>query len=472
MNGDRLAGAIARIKAALGPRGWIAGGDAAEPYLTERRALFRGAAALIARPASTEEVAAVIAICAESGIAVVPQGGNTGLVGGGIAGDDAILLNLGRLNRVRAIDPVNDTITVEAGCVLADVQRAAAEADRLFPLSLGAEGSCQIGGNLSTNAGGTNVLHYGSARALVLGLEVVLADGRLWDGLRALRKDNTGYDLKQLFIGGEGTLGVITAAVLKLFPRPRAVETAFAGVADPAAAVALFTHVRAALGDALTACELIPRIAMDFTLRHIPDTRDPLDAPHPQYVLLEASYLAGDAGRAGALAEALGAAIEAGIARDATVAASGEQARAIWRLREGMVEAQRPEGRSISHDVSVPLARVADMIEAATAAVNARVPGARVVAFGHLGDGNIHFNISQPEGADGAAFMARREEVNRVVLDIVAGLGGSFSAEHGVGRLKRDDLARYRPEVEREMMAAIKAALDPQGILNPGKVVP
>jgi D-lactate dehydrogenase (cytochrome) len=465
--------ALDRIRAAVGPRGWIVDDAAMAPYLAEERGLFRGRARMVVRPARASEVAEVVQICAGARIAIVPQGGNTGLVGGGVPFErgDAIVLSLGRMNRVRSIDPLNYTITVEAGCVLANIQAAAAEADRLFPLSLGAEGTCQIGGNLSTNAGGIAVLRYGMARDLVLGLEVVLPDGRIWDGLRGLRKDNTGYDLKQLFIGAEGTLGVITAAVLKLFPRPASVETAFAAVPDPAAAIALLARCRGGTGDAITAFELISRRALEMVLRHIPGTADPLSEPHPWYVLIEAS--SGETGGAlrGALEQALADGVEAGLVRDATLAASGDQARALWRLRESITEAQKPEGGSIKHDVSVPVSKVPEFIARASAACEARLPGIRIVAFGHAGDGNIHFNLSQPVGADRAGYLARWAEFNRIVHDIVAGLDGSISAEHGIGRLKRDELIHYKAPVAIELMRTVKRALDPHGIMNPGKVV-
>ena len=464
---------LERLKEAVGPKGWISDAHDIEPHLVEPRGLYHGCTPLVLRPASTDEVAAVVKICAEAGVGVVPQGGNTGLVGGSVPDERGgeIVLSLGRMNAVRGIDPENDTITVEAGCVLADVQAAAAAADRLFPLSLGAEGSCQIGGNLSTNAGGTGVLRYGNARELVLGLEVVLPNGGVWDGLRGLRKDNTGYDLKQLFIGAEGTLGVITAAVLRLFPKPREVQTAWAAVADPHAAMALFRRARDAASEALSACELVPRIGLDFVLRHIPGARDPLAEPHPWYVLLELTASSEGAGLRETLENLLADAAEEGLVRDAALAASAEQALGLWRLREAVSEAQRPEGGSIKHDVAVPLSRVADFIVEASAAVEVRLPGIRPVAFGHLGDGNIHLNLSQPVGADGDAFLARWDEFNRIVHDIVAAMGGSFSAEHGIGRLKRDELVRYKSPVEVDLMRRLKATLDPNGIMNPGKVV-
>jgi FAD/FMN-containing dehydrogenase len=465
--------ALERIRAVVGPRGWVAETADMAPYLVEERGLYRGRARAVVRPASTQEVADVVRICAESGIAIVPQSGNTGLVGGGIPHDhgEEIVLSLARMNRVRAIDPLNYTITVEAGCILASVQKAAADVDRLFPLSLGAEGTCQIGGNLSTNAGGIAVLRYGMARDLVLGLEVVLPDGRIWNGLRGLRKDNTGYDLKQLFVGAEGTLGIITAAVLKLFPRPGAVETGFIAVPSPAAAIELLARTRAGTGDAVTAFELISRRALEMVLRHIPGTTDPLASQSPWYVLIEASSGAADGALRAALEQVLAEGAEAGLVQDATLAASGEQTKALWRLRESITEAQKPEGGSIKHDVSVPVSKVPEFIERASAACEAALPGIRIVAFGHAGDGNIHFNLSQPVGADRAAYLARWEEFNRIVHDIVAELQGSISAEHGIGRLKREELVHYKAPLEIEMMRLLKQALDPKGIMNPGKVV-
>jgi FAD/FMN-containing dehydrogenase len=465
--------ALDRIRAIVGPRGWTTDPEDMAPYLVEERGLYKGRARMVVRPATTAEVAEVIKVCAETGLAIVPQGGNTGLVGGGVPHDhgDELLLSLGRMNRVRAVDPLNYTITVEAGCVLAAVQKAAAEVDRLFPLSLGAEGTCQIGGNLSTNAGGVGVLRYGMARDLVLGLEVVLPDGRIWDGLRGLRKDNTGYDLKQIFIGAEGTLGVITAVVLKLFPQPGSTETAFVAVPDPAAAIELLARMRAGTGDAITAFELLSRRTLEMVLRHIPGTSDPLAAAHPWYVLMEASSGEASGGLRSSVESVLAEAVEAGLVRDATIAASGEQAKALWRLRETITEAQKPEGGSIKHDVSVPVSKVPEFIARATAACEAALPGIRVVAFGHAGDGNIHYNLSQPVGADRAQYLARWAEFNRIVHDIVSELDGSISAEHGIGRLKRDELPHYKSPVALDLMRTIKLALDPKGIMNPGKVV-
>ncbi len=465
---------IDRLKAVVGPQGWIAEQADIEPYLVEMRGLYHGATALVLRPADTAQVSEIVKICAEARLPIVPQGGNTGLVGGGVPAEDghSIVLALGRMNRIRSIDPANFTLTAEAGCILAEIQAAADAADRLFPLSLGAEGSCQIGGNLSTNAGGVQVLHYGNMRELVLGIEAVLPDGRIWEGLRTLRKDNTGYDLKQLFIGGEGTLGIVTAATLRLFPKPREIATALVGLPDAAAAMRLFARTREASGDQVTAFELMPRIGVDFALRHIAGVIDPLGQPYPSYALIELASSRRAAGLEALLETILEAGLDAGEILDGTVAASESQRKALWLIREGLVEGQRHEGGSIKHDVSVPVASVATFLERATAAVTARLPEIRVVAFGHAGDGNIHFNLSQPVGADKAAYLDRWAEFNAIVHEIVAELHGSISAEHGIGRLKRDELTHYKSPLELELMARIKAALDPHNIMNPGKTVP
>lgn len=469
-----VADAIDRMKSLLGPNGWIADPTAMAPYLVDARGLYHGAARLVLRPMSTAEVAAIVRLCADARIPIYPQGGNTGLCGGAVPGEDGtgIVLSMSRMNRIRSVDPLNFALVVEAGCTLADVQNAAAGADRLFPLSLGAEGSCQIGGNLSTNAGGIAVLRYGSMRDLVLGLEVVLADGQVWDGLSTLRKDNTGYDLKQIFIGAEGTLGIITAASLKLFPRPCEIQTAFLGLARIEDAMELLARARATTGDQLTGFELMPRRGLDFALRHVPALRDPLTTAHPWYVLLEASTSQPGSALDRALETFLADAMAAGLIQDGVIATSTAQAADFWRLREGLVEAQKSEGGSIKHDVAVPVSRVAAFIKASTDAVEARIPGARPLAFGHVGDGNVHFNVTEPIGANTADFLARWAEINHLVHDIVAGFGGSISAEHGIGRLKRDELARYKPAVALDLMRRIKHALDPQGIMNPGKVLP
>ena len=441
------------------------------PHLVEPRELYRGRAALVVKPGSTEEVAAILKLASESGTPIVPQGGNTGLVGGQISFDgNAVVLSTVRLDKIREIDPATNSMTAEAGVVLARAQEAAASRGRLFPLSLGAEGSATIGGNLSTNAGGTQVLAYGNARDLVLGLEVVLADGRIWRGLRKLKKDNTGYDLRHLFVGAEGTLGVITAAVLKLFPAPRATETAFVGVKSPADALALLTLAQARAGATVTGCELMQRIVLEFVLKHVPGARDPLASAYPWYVLLEASSPS-EGGFRAAFEDMLAAASEQGIVADAAIAASDTQRANFWHLRMAMSEFQKPEGGSIKHDVSVPVSDVPAFLDAAMTAATKLIPGARPVVFGHLGDGNIHFNLSQPVGADKEKFLARWEEVNALVHGIVAKHAGSISAEHGIGVLKRELLPAVKDATELELMRAIKRTLDPKGILNPGKVL-
>lgn len=433
-------------------------------YFTDWRRQYSASAEAVVRPASTAEVAQLVRVCAREGVAIVPQGGNTGLCGGSVPTGRAreVVLSLSRLRRIRELDALNDTITVEAGCVLADVQRAAAEAGRLFPVSLAAEGSCQIGGNLSTNAGGVNVLRYGSARDQVLGLEVVLPDGRVWDGLRALRKDNTGYDLKQLFLGAEGTLGVITAAVLRLHPKPSAMLTAWLAVADPRAAVRLLGLLHERLGERVSAFELISHNCLDAVLRQLPDIRAPLAAPHRWYVLVEIA----DSGAQASLAErserALAECAERGMLADAVLAQSGEQARALWRIRESIPEAQFT---NVKHDVAVAVSRTPDFIELATTRLLARFPQAEIYAFGHVGDGNIHYNVGP------AALVAERPAVNRIVYEVVAELGGSISAEHGLGQLKREEIRAHKDPLEMELMRRIKDTLDPAGLMNPGKVL-
>ena len=443
------------------------------PYLTDWRGRYTGRARAVVLPADTAQVAAVVRACAAAGCAMVPQGGNTGLCGGAtpLADGASVVLNLSRLRRIRHVDAANNALCAEAGVPLALVQQAALDADRFFPLSLASEGSCEVGGVISTNAGGVQVLRYGNTRELVLGLEVVLPDGQVWDGLRALRKDNTGYDLKQLFIGAEGTLGIVTAATLKLFARPRAVVTAWLAVASPAAAVQLLGRLRAAVGDRVTAFELISRVSLDLVFQHIPGTRDPLGQPSPWYVLLELSdTVAGDA-LAGLLETELAATIAEGRVTDGAIATSDSQAQALWQLRENISEAQKRDGVSIKHDISVPVSAIPDFLEAAGAALAAAYPGLRIVCFGHLGDGNLHYNLSRPLNGENDAFIARTEEVNRIVYDAVKARGGSISAEHGIGQLKRALLPDYKPAVEIDLMRRIKQAFDPRGLMNPGKVV-
>ena len=463
----------ARLRAIVGAANVLEAEADMAPFLSDWRGRYHGRARAVVRPSDTAEVAAVVAACAQAGVAMVPQGGNTGLCGGAtpLADGAAVVISLVRLNRIRALDADNDTLTVEAGCTLAAVQEAAQAAGRLFPLSLASEGSCRIGGNLSTNAGGVQVLRYGNTRDLVLGLEVVLPDGRVWEGLRGLRKDNTGYDLKQLFIGAEGTLGIVTAAVLKLFPAIRSRATAWVAVPDPRAAVRLLGMLRAACGDRVSAFEIVGRAALGLVLRHIPGARDPLAGAPAWTVLVELSDPALDAPLDDQLQAVLGEALAQGLAGDAAVAVSGAQAQALWALREDISEAQRIEGVSIKHDVSVPVSRIPEFLERAGAALAARWPDVRVVAFGHIGDGNLHYNLSKPAADDNAAFIARTAEVNRLVHDLVCELGGSISAEHGLGQLKREEVLRYKPALEMELMRRVKQAFDPAGLMNPGKVL-
>ncbi|MEO3433220.1 FAD-binding oxidoreductase [Inquilinus sp. CAU 1745] len=466
-----MSGAIDRLKQALGPKGWVEDEADLEPYREERRGKYRGLTRFVARPATVGQVAEVVRICAEAGLPVVPQGGNTGLVGGTVTAESEIVLSTDRLDRIRDIDPLDNTITVEAGVILQRVQEAADDADRLFPLSLGAEGSCRIGGNLSSNAGGTGVLRYGNARDLTLGLEVVLPDGRVWNGLRRLRKDNTGYDLKQLFIGAEGTLGIITAAVLKLFPKPRQVETALVGLADPQSALRLLSNARSDSGDTVSAFELMGRTGVDFAVQHVHGVSDPMGDRYPWYVLIELASPIDDGRLRETMETMLGTALEREIIQDAVIAANRDQEQRLWRLREAVVEGQLSEGGSIKHDVSVPVSRVPDFIDQATRAVEAWLPGIRPCAFGHVGDGNIHFNLSQPVGMDRQAYLDRWDEASRIVHDIAAELDGSISAEHGIGIMKRDELPLRKDAVALDLMRRIKDCLDPEELMNPGKVL-
>jgi D-lactate dehydrogenase (cytochrome) len=460
---------IAKFRAVVGDKYAVTDATDIAPYVTEERDLFHGRSPLVLRPGSTAEVSAICKLASEHKIALVPQGGNTGLVGGQTPHNGEVVMSLRRLDKIRDIDPASNTMTCEAGVILQVAQQRAAEVDRLFPLSLGAEGSCTIGGNLSTNAGGTAALAYGVAREMALGLEVVLADGRILNGLSKLKKDNTGYDLRNLFIGAEGTLGIITAATLKLFPKPRAVETAYVGLSSPAQALKLLSIAQNEAAGGLTSFELLAHIAVDFSLRHGIDVRDPLTTKHPWYVLMELSSSRDDA--RDALEAILAKGMEEGIVDDAVIAANLSQRAGFWKLRDEMSAAQKPEGGSIKHDISVPVAAVPAFIEEANASVVKLIPGSRPVPFGHLGDGNIHYNVSQPIGGDTADFMSRWHEVNEVVFAIVLRLGGSISAEHGIGVLKRDELPDVKDKVAIELMRGIKAMLDPFGIMNPGKVL-
>ena len=461
---------LARLAAIVGSEQVLAQPQDTAPYFTDWRRQYRAAAECVVRPTSTAEVSEVVRLCAREGVALIPQGGNTGLCGGSVptGAKREIVLSLGRMNRIRELDALNNTLTAEAGCVLADIQRAADDAGRLFPLSLGAEGSCMIGGNLSTNAGGVNVLRYGNAREQVLGLEVVLPDGGLWSALRGLRKDNTGYDLKQLFIGAEGTLGVITAAVLKLYPKPSAGTTAWIAVASPARAVELLARLRGRLGDRLSAFELVSRACLDAVLAHDPGAPDPLGARHPWYVLAELAD-SGEQAALQALAEqALLECAEHGTLEDVALAHSEAQARALWKIRDTIPEAQF---RNVKHDVSVPVSRVPELIERASAALESEFSGVRIYAFGHIGDGNVHFNVGMGDAAATERLIDRQGEVNRIVYAVVDALGGSISAEHGLGQLKREEIRRHKDPLELALMRTLKDAFDPLGLMNPGKLL-
>ncbi|WP_075290015.1 FAD-binding oxidoreductase [Pararhizobium arenae] len=464
---------IASFAAIVGPANALISQSDIAPYLVESRGLYKGTTPLVLRPGTIEEVAAIMKLATATGTPIVPQGGNTGHVAGGIprTGENDVVLSLQRLNRIRDVDPVGNVIVADAGCILADIQKAAEDVNRLFPLSLGSEGSCRIGGNLSTNAGGTAVLAYGNMRQLCLGLEVVLPTGEIWDGLRRLKKDNTGYDLRDLFIGAEGTLGIITGAVLKLFPRPLGHQVAFAGVSSVADALTLFDRASSLAGQALTGFELMPRLGVEFTSKHIAGVRDPLPTQHAWYALIDIST-SDSAETANRMMESLlESAIADGLVENAVIAANDAQGKALWHMRESMSPAQKPEGGSIKHDVSVPVSSIPAFMAEADEAVMKAIPGARICSFGHMGDGNIHYNISQPVGADKQAFLDRWREMNALVHGIVLKYNGSISAEHGIGQLKRNELAEVRAPIEIDLMQRIKHAFDPAGIMNPDKVL-
>jgi FAD/FMN-containing dehydrogenase len=443
------------------------------PYLTDWRGRFTGRARAVLRPFDAAQVAGLVRLCAAHRVPLVPQGGRTGLVIGSVPDESgqAVVLSLRRLNRIRAVDPINRTMTVDAGCILHDIQQAASQQGMLFPLSLAAEGSCTIGGNLSTNAGGTGVLRYGNTRELCLGLEVVTAQGELWDGLRGLRKDNTGYDLRDLYIGAEGTLGVITGAVLKLFPQPKAGITALVALASCRDALELLSLAQETAGPTLTGYELMSDVCLRLVGKHFPNLPHPFPQTHPQYALLELSSHESEQHAVRLLEDTIENALEAGLAQDAVVATSIAQSRALWAIREHIPLAQAASGKNIKHDISVPISRIADFVEQTDTLLGRAWPGVQVVCFGHLGDGNLHYNIAPPEGTPHEAFLAYQGDINRIVHDSVAGFGGSISAEHGIGALKRDELPRYKTQVELDLMRAIKAALDPLGIMNPGKIL-
>ena len=457
----------------LGPDGVLTEGPDLEPYLVDHRKLYHGHALAVVLPRTAEQVSRVLKFCNDHAIAVVPHGGNTGYCGGATPDESGaqIVISMRRMNRIRSLDPLNYSLVAEAGCILAQVQRAADDAERLFPLSLGSEGTCQIGGNLSTNAGGLSVLRYGMMRDLVLGLEVVLADGRVLSALSALRKDNTGYDIKSLFIGAEGTLGIITAASLKLFPKIRSSATAFAAVPAVRAAVDLLARLKESSGDRVSSFELIPRMGVDLTTQHIPGVSDPLEKPYSWYVLCELTSARAADPLDAVLEEALGGALEDGLVLDAALAHSERERAALWKLRESIPEAQRVDGASLKHDICVPIHALPDFVERACAWVAEHVPDGRLVVYGHVGDGNLHFNLNQAPGSNRDSFLAREPFIRRAIHDFVREFGGSFSAEHGIGRLKVHELERYASPVELDLMRAVKKALDPNGVLNPGKVL-
>ena len=463
----------AAIADILGTDGVLTDAIDVEPYLTDHRHLYHGRALAVAAPRTVEQVSRLLAYCNENRIAVVPHAGNTSYCGGATPDESGqqIVLSLKRLNKIRSVDPLNYSLVAEAGCILADVQRAADDTERFFPLSLGSEGTCQIGGNLSTNAGGTAVLRYGMMRDLVLGLEVVLADGRILSTLNALRKDNTGYDIKSLFLGAEGTLGIITAASLKLFSKVRSTATAFAAVPSVQAAVELLSQLREASGDRISSFELIPRIGIDLTTKHIPGVREPLSEKHEWHVLVEVTSSRANEDLDELLTEALAAAFDSNRVLDAVVAQSDREREAFWKIRETIPEAQRIDGASLKHDISLPITSLPKFVAVAGDWIRANVPDGRLVAYGHVGDGNLHFNLNQTPGSSPKTFLAREASIKRVIHDMVRDFGGSFSAEHGIGRLKVGELEIYASPVELDLMRAVKHAFDPNGILNPGKVL-
>ena len=465
--------AFDRIKDVVRDKGWSDDPETVTPYVNAFRGDWKGKAALLVRPASTDEVSKVMAICAETLIPVVPQGGNTGLTGASVpdASGEQIVLSLDRMSTIRNIDPLNYTITVDAGCILTNIQDAAAESDRLFPLSLGAQGSCQIGGNLSTNAGGVNVLRYGNARDLVLGLEVVLPDGRIWDGLRRLRKDNTGYDLKQLFVGGEGTLGIITGAVLKLFPKPKEVCTCVAAIRDTTSMIELLARCRESSGDSVTSFEYLPRLLIDIDLRHLEGIVDPLQQVYEHYALIEFSGANPESGMAEAMENMLEVAFEDGIVLDATIAQSESHRNDFWRIREEIVEASKYEGPRTTHDVSVPVSEVPAFLDTTGKKLQQLLPGLHLNGFGHVGDGNVHYGVYAPDGMVEEDFAVHTDRIHEIVYETVAEYDGSFSAEHGIGQQKKSFMPVYRSEVELGLMRKLKASLDPNNLMNPGKVL-
>ncbi len=460
---------LEHLKSIVGEKGWSTDAEVLEPHLIERRGRFRGETLIMVSPSTTAQVSEIVQACAAAVVGVVPQGGNTGLCGGAIPDDSGaeVLLSLSRLDEIRVLDEKDFSIVTEAGCILSDVQDAARSVGRFFPLSLAAEGSCQIGGNLSTNAGGLNVIRYGTARQQVLGLEVVLADGTIWDGLRSLRKDTAGYDMKQLFLGSEGTLGIITAATLRLYPDPGDTATVFAALSSASAAVELLAQLRERLSDRIQAFELLSDRCLRFVHRHIPELAPPFEGVYPWFVLCE--FAVGD--QVSIVEDAMADAIDDGLISDAIIAKNKAESERLWRIRHAISEAQKPEGANLKHDISVPIGRIEHFLAKGEKLIESMMPTARLVAFGHVGDGNLHYNIAQPVGADAALFLQEGKVVTVAIYDLVAELGGSFSAEHGIGILKKTYLKQYRGAAELELMRAMKTAMDPLNILNPGKVI-
>ena len=462
-----------RIANIVGEKGYIREPSEIQPYVIDQRKAYEGRTPMVVRPKSVKELSKIVTVCSETRTPIVPQGGNTGLCGGATPSTDGnqILVSLTRLNKIRDVDPLNYTLTAEAGVILADIQKEAENYDRLFPLSLGAEGTARIGGNLSTNAGGTGVLRYGNARDLVLGIEVVMPNGKILGGLTGLRKDNTGYDLKNLFIGAEGTLGIITAAVLKLFPKPRDIQTAFVAVRDVSAAIDILARARAASDDRVTAFEWMMRSGLEFVFKHIPGARDPLSQPWPQYLLIELTSGHMNGGLRETLENILSDAMDRGEVFDATIAESQNQSVDLWKLRETIPEAQALEGAGVKHDISVPISLLPKFLKRTDTAILRAVKDIQICAFGHLGDGNIHYNLSQPPNSEGKLFLEKRKKLNKIVHDIAFDLGGSISAEHGIGQLKRDELPHYKSTEAVDLMRSIKSTLDPIQIMNPGKIL-
>ena len=460
---------VEQLKNIVGSKGWTQDGRELEPHLTEWRNTVRGKTSIMISPASTAEVSKVVRACADAGVAIVPQGGNTGMCAGAIpdASGTQVLLNLARMNSIRSIEPLDFSMIVDAGCILANVQEAARQVDRYFPLSLGAEGSCQIGGNISTNAGGINVIRYGTTRDLVLGLEVVLADGTIWNGIKTLRKDTAGYDLKQLFIGSEGTLGIITGAALRLFPDPGDTTTTLIAIKNAGNAVPLLAELRTSLADRIEAFELMGGNTLELVERHIPDSKSPFEERYPWYVLIEASV----EGSPDVLENVLAQCLDKGQVLDAVVAKNKAEAARLWRLRHSIAEAEQREGVGLKHDISVPIGRMEEFLTRAEQLLGAKFPESEAIVFGHVGDGNLHYNVHLQSASGDSVYEEKKARISALIYDLVAEFGGSFSAEHGIGSLKKEFLLRYKEDTDLQLMRGMKKTLDPANILNPGKVI-